>query len=363
MAEQATAAGQVTAAVDSMRKESDQAARAMSEQARAMKDITSATANITRQMRLLSGANKEHTGAAARVLGQLRTIRAVTDRNSQGVRDTLGNTNDLVAHAEALRDALRIGKGSSNGRKGPRKRIERPRMIEPSEPAREPRIGVFTTDTDLIVKSWDESLSRMTGISAARACGQRLEALVPDLTTRLSAEFLREPLVSGAVQVLAPAFHKYLIPCAPLEPSTEFDRMQQRVVIGPLRNDEGAVGLIVTVEDVTWRLHRERQLSKQLRDGSAADRIAAVRELAELDDPGWPRSDRICAVRRRLAGAPQRRAGAGHATTRPACRCSRRRAARRSSQLQPVEQRPAIAVDHRRGRDRCAHRAGHASGR
>ncbi len=158
-------------------------------------------------------------------------------------------------------------------------------MTQPSGPPREPRAGVFTTDTDLVVKSWDEALAQMTGISAARALGQRLEALVPDLTTRVSAERIREPLISGAVQVLAPAFHKYLIPCAPLEPSEEFDRMQQRVVIGPLRGDGGAVGLIVTVEDVTLRLERERQLSRQLRDGSAADRVAAVRTLAELDDP------------------------------------------------------------------------------
>jgi HEAT repeat protein len=158
-------------------------------------------------------------------------------------------------------------------------------MTQSPEPAREPRVGVFTTDTDLVVKSWDESLAQMTGISPAQARGQRLEALVPDLTSRVSAERLREPLVSGAVEVLAPAFHKYLIPCPPLEPSAEFDRMQQRVVVGPLRGDEGTEGLIVTVEDVTSRLDRERQLSRLLRDGSAADRVAAVRKLAELDTP------------------------------------------------------------------------------
>ncbi len=158
-------------------------------------------------------------------------------------------------------------------------------MMQPSSSTRQARVGVFTTDTDLVVKSWDESLAQMTGISPEQARGQRLEALVPDLATRVPAESIREPLVSGAVQVLAPAFHKYLIPCPPLEPSTEFDRMQQRVVIGPLRGDEGAVGLIVTVEDVTFRLERERQLSRLLRDGSAADRVAAVRQLAELDNP------------------------------------------------------------------------------
>ena len=59
--------------------------------------------------------------------------------------------------------------------------------------------------------------------------------------------------------MLAPALHHYLFACAPTEPSTGFDRMQQHVTIGPLREDGRIVGLIVTVEDVTARIDRERQ--------------------------------------------------------------------------------------------------------
>lgn len=156
-------------------------------------------------------------------------------------------------------------------------------MSELSGTERDCRVGIFTTDLDFVVKSWDPALERMTGIAAGEACGRRLDAIVPDLAVRISPELFREPLVSGSVQVLAPALHKYLIPCPPAEPSAEFDYMQQRVVVGALRNDDGAVGLVVTIEDVTARLENERRVARQLRDGSPAERVVAIRRLAEFE--------------------------------------------------------------------------------
>ena len=144
------------------------------------------------------------------------------------------------------------------------------------------RIGLLTTDLDLVVKSWDKSLERMTGIPADTVKGRRLEEVVPDLHARGLLDVLREPLVSGAAQVLAPAIHKFLIPCPPLEPSPEFDRMQQRVVIGALRDDQRAVGLVVTIEDVTTRMERERELGRRLRDAEPAERLAAIEQLSRL---------------------------------------------------------------------------------
>ena len=158
-------------------------------------------------------------------------------------------------------------------------------MSESGETQLDRRIGILTTDTELVVKSWDAALERMTGISAQRARGQRLDALVPDLTTRVPSELLLEPLTSGSVQVLAPALHKFLIPCLPAEPSAEFDRMQQRVVVGALLDDDRAVGLVVTIEDVTARLERERQLARRLREGNESERLLAIRQLAALE-PG-----------------------------------------------------------------------------
>lgn len=167
-------------------------------------------------------------------------------------------------------------------------------MIDPgnglpgaAEPAPAVRlIGILTTDTDLVVKSWDTTLERMTGIPAALARGQRLEDLVPDLRARVPVDLLREPLISGSAQVLAPALHKFLIPCPPLEPSKEFDRMQQRVVVGALRDEEHAVGLVMTIEDVTARLEQERHLTRQLRDADPVVRMLAVRQLSTLEPTG-----------------------------------------------------------------------------
>ena len=145
------------------------------------------------------------------------------------------------------------------------------------------RIGILTTDTDLVVTTWDATLERMTGITAAQARGRRLDEIVPDLRSRGLIDLIREPLMSGSAQVLAPALHKFLIPCPPLEPSNEFDRMQQRVVVGALRDAHHAVGLAISVEDVTARLERERELGRQLRNASPAARLKAIEQLAPLE--------------------------------------------------------------------------------
>ena len=52
-----------------MRQQADQAAKALNEQARAMKDMTTAAANTPRQIKLITHANREHStvaGALAR---------------------------------------------------------------------------------------------------------------------------------------------------------------------------------------------------------------------------------------------------------------------------------------------------------
>lgn len=147
----------------------------------------------------------------------------------------------------------------------------------------EKSIGTFTIDTELIVRSWDASLERQTSISASGVIGRPLTSLVPDLESRgLLARFERV-LTEGAVEMLSPAFHKYLIHCAPQAPSKYFDRMQQRVTIAPLREDDRIVGAIVTLLDVTARLDRERDLAEQLASPDEAARLQAAQALAAAD--------------------------------------------------------------------------------
>ncbi len=153
----------------------------------------------------------------------------------------------------------------------------------------QPSVGVFTTDADLIIQVWDATLARLTGISEESASGQALTALLPDLEKRGLLKRFQRSLNEGVVEVLATAFHHYLIPCTPVTPAKHFDKMQQRVTIAPLRDDHSIAGLIVTVEDVTERLERERELSMPMLDAlSDKDwtvRREAVKEVSQRAAP------------------------------------------------------------------------------
>ena len=142
-------------------------------------------------------------------------------------------------------------------------------------------VGVFTTDNHLVIQVWDATLVRLTGISDESASGQSLTALLPDLEKRGLLRRFQKALNDGVVEVLAPAFHHYLIPCAPLTPSKHFDKMQQRVTIAPLLDGEVVAGLIVTIEDVTERLERERELAARLVEGDEATRLNAAETLSD----------------------------------------------------------------------------------
>lgn len=135
------------------------------------------------------------------------------------------------------------------------------------------RIGVFTTDSNLVIQVWDAALAQLTGISEETASGQALTVLLAELERRGLLKRFQRSLNEGVVEVLAPAFHHYLISCAPLTPAKHFDKMQQRVTIAPLRDSFKIAGLIVTIEDVTERLEHERE--------------AATPMLAALSDADW----------------------------------------------------------------------------
>ena len=142
-------------------------------------------------------------------------------------------------------------------------------------------VGVFTTDTQLVIQVWDATLARLTGISDESASGQPLTSLLPDLEQRGLLKRFQRSLDDGIVEVLATAFHHYLIPCAPVSPSKHFDKMQQRVTIAPLRDDKSIAGLIVTIEDVTERLEQERELAARLAQGDETARLTAAETLSE----------------------------------------------------------------------------------
>ena len=146
--------------------------------------------------------------------------------------------------------------------------------------SRRDRVGVFTTDLQLVVQSWDRWMIDATGLSEAAACGESITRIIPDLAQRGLLSRLHHVASGAGVEVLAPAFHKYLIPCPPRDPASRFERMRQHVTIAPLRDYGGIVGLIVTIEDVTPRLDRDLQLVADLDSHDEAVRLRAAETLA-----------------------------------------------------------------------------------
>ncbi|HPU30166.1 MAG TPA: HEAT repeat domain-containing protein, partial [Syntrophorhabdaceae bacterium] len=150
-------------------------------------------------------------------------------------------------------------------------------------------IGIFTTDKDLKITTWDEWLEVATGIKKSEAKDKPLEAIVPDLEERNIKKRFLNVLENGVVEVLSPVFHHNIIDCRPLKPSNLFEKMQQRVTIAPLKEDETIVGTIVTIEDLTEKMERERQFSEKLKSQNEAERLSAAQFFVQekkVEDKG-----------------------------------------------------------------------------
>ncbi|GAB4411829.1 MAG: hypothetical protein Kow00106_06250 [Anaerolineae bacterium] len=123
-------------------------------------------------------------------------------------------------------------------------------------------LGIFTTDTSLIVRSWNRWMERHTGKLAVDVVGQHLFDVFPDLTERQRQAF--HQALEGTAQVLAHRLHRYLVPIPLADPAGNLEYMQQVAQIAPLYSLGQVAGTITVLEDVTDRVVRERQLSEQL---------------------------------------------------------------------------------------------------
>jgi HEAT repeat protein len=124
-----------------------------------------------------------------------------------------------------------------------------------------PALGVITTDRQLAIRGWNEWVAAATGVPEASAVGRPLLDFVAAERAEVYRELFAEVLDRGTARVLAPAFHHYLIACPPPMPSAHFSQMQQCVTVAPLTADAGRVGIMITIEDVTERLERERGIA------------------------------------------------------------------------------------------------------
>jgi len=129
-------------------------------------------------------------------------------------------------------------------------------MIQPQQ-----SIGIFTTDFNLAIRSWDSWMTGVTGISAESVRGAKLMELFPDIETRGLLPSFEQVLNTGKIETLSPQEHHYLVPCVPQIFSKRFSQMQQRVTLAPLRDRDHIIGTIITIEDVTKQFDREQDLT------------------------------------------------------------------------------------------------------
>jgi HEAT repeat protein len=159
-------------------------------------------------------------------------------------------------------------------------------MIQPKQ-----SIGIFTTDLELKVRSWDRWLTGVTGLSANIVRGTNLMELFPELETNGVRSYFERVLKEGRVEWLSVTDHPYLIPCSPLAFSRRFQQMQQNVTIAPLRDKEHIIGIIVTIEDRTSQLDREQDLSEltiQLETTETSETFQQTEQfLADLGNANW----------------------------------------------------------------------------
>ncbi len=134
--------------------------------------------------------------------------------------------------------------------------------------------GIFTTDADLIVQSWNEWLVLHSGLGAEAVMGRPLLEVIPDLQARrLDQNFARA--LRGEVSVLSAALHKFLLPLSAAARGFSLPNMLQTVRIAPLTVEGNVVGTVTIVEDVTQRecqaaiLRRQHEHDRLLSDALA----------------------------------------------------------------------------------------------
>jgi PAS domain S-box-containing protein len=178
--------------------------------------------------------------------------------------------------------------------------------------------GIFSTDVDLNLTSWNQWLEEHSGKVARDVLGRNLLELFPELAERRLNKFYQQAL-HGQVVVLSQQLHNYLLR---LPPSLQGDlpQMPQSARIAPLLDAGAIVGTVTWIEDVTERVVREAELFARARQQSAIAALShdalASRNLDEL----FQQSVSIiaetlrmefCAVFELAAGALQLRAGLG----------------------------------------------------
>jgi PAS domain S-box-containing protein len=125
--------------------------------------------------------------------------------------------------------------------------------------------GLFTTDRDLRLTSWNRWLVSATGLTGEQVIGQRLFEVVPSLVERGFDGYYQDAL-TGLAKVLSHTLHRQLLPC----PRPDGELMPQTARIAPLLDGDDIIGTITIIDDVTERVTAERQLRAQIAAAESA---------------------------------------------------------------------------------------------
>jgi methyl-accepting chemotaxis protein len=71
-----------------------------------VKAVATGAAETARNIKQISRANREHLTVSEALRSQVSDIRAITDRNTAGVKETRSGTSQLLAQASALKSIM-----------------------------------------------------------------------------------------------------------------------------------------------------------------------------------------------------------------------------------------------------------------
>ena len=131
--------------------------------------------------------------------------------------------------------------------------------------------GIFTTDGELRIRSWNRWLERVSGKTEEAVVGYPLFEVCPELVSRGLDRYYRAAL-TGEPIVLAHRFHSHLI-----RVPTAQGVMPQTSRVAPLVDNGTIVGTITVIDDVSERVSSEAELRRQI---AAAESARATAEDA-----------------------------------------------------------------------------------
>ncbi|HEX3730201.1 MAG TPA: ATP-binding protein [Opitutaceae bacterium] len=148
--------------------------------------------------------------------------------------------------------------------------------------------GIFTTDAQYRIRSWNEWLASYSGLSGAKVIGRSLPELYPELAERRLLPHYERAL-AGQVSMLSTALHRYLLPFPVPHPQHGAECMLQTARIAPLRLGPDEFGTVTIIEDVTQRetqalLLLRQQENDRLLSGALGTLLQSARPEEDLPE-------------------------------------------------------------------------------